>query len=357
MKIKIYKIINILVILSVIAIILLNACNKRIANFDLITVTDMLGDTITIPKNPKKVACISRTTYDLLVAFGLEDKIDGAYKTIYDNPWIDVINENAQNEYRYEYEENYETFLTRKVDLVFAPEKYISDNLKSKGINALCISLYGNPTYDDYLFFFADTIMKLWDDEEVHKKALEWKKDVQNAINECAVNDENILDLKKLYYVRGDKNKGVEYTDSKGSFTEFAFRKLGYDYAGRILDTTKPSKEEICKFNPDVFVIGGIFQNDLKELLINDEIYKNLDAIKNNNIYTIPVGLTSFEQLSITTPIFFYDMSNKLKHTNYDIKKMIKDTFNQYFHVNLSSDQIEYMLFAKNPSGSIIVND
>ena len=164
-----------ILIVLVFSVILINACNKIVENDKYVTVIDMLGDTITIPKNPKRVACVSRTTYDLLVAFGLSDKIDGAYKNIYDNPWINVINKNAANEYRYEYEENYETFLMRKVDLVFAPEKYISDNLKEKGINALCISLYGNPTYDNYLFFFADTIIKLWDDDEVHKKVLKWK--------------------------------------------------------------------------------------------------------------------------------------------------------------------------------------
>ena len=142
-------------------LILCGSCSKNASNNKYILITDMLGDTIKISKNPKKVACVSRTTYDLLVAFGLLDKIDGAYKNIYDNPWVGVVNKNAKNEYRYEYEESYETFLSRNVDLVFAPEKYIADNLKSKGINALCISLYGKPTYDEYVYFFADTIIKL----------------------------------------------------------------------------------------------------------------------------------------------------------------------------------------------------
>ena len=155
---KIYKMKHISSVVCSIFLVcmMLVSCNGEHTNKSLVTVTDMLGDSITIPKNPQRVACVSRTTYDLLVAFGLGDKIDGAYKYIYDNPWINVIHPNSKNEYRYEYEENYETFLTRNVDLVFAPEKYIADSLKAKGINALCISLYGNPTYDDYLYFFTD---------------------------------------------------------------------------------------------------------------------------------------------------------------------------------------------------------
>ena len=331
------------------------SCSERIHNNEYILVTDMVGDTVRIAKNPKKVACVSRTTYDLLVAFGLQDKIDGAYKNIYDNPWVDVINKNAKNEYRYEYEESYETFLSRNVDLVFAPEKYIADNLRAKGINALCISLYGNPTYDEYVYFFADTIIKLWDDKEVHEKVIKWKSEVENAIEECSLHKST--KQKKLYYVRADKDRGVEYTDTKGFFTEFAFRKLGYDFAGATINVTKPSKEEICKYNPDVFVIGGIFQNKIRQQLKNDAVYKNLPAVKNDNIYTIPIGITSFEQISITTPIFFYDMSNKLNKTNYDVYNMLKETYKEYFNVKISEEQIKYMLDGRDINGNTVIND
>ena len=333
------------------------SCKHNIQNDNLITIIDMLGDSITIPKNPKRVACISRTTYDLLIAFGLSDKVDGAYKNIYDNPWLEIIHPNSKNEYRYEYEENYETFLTRKIDLVFAPEKYIADNLKSHGINAVCISLYGNPTYDDYLYFFVDMIMTLWDNKDVHQKALKWKQEVNNAIINCCDLESNKNEIKKLFYVRGDKNKGIEYTDTRGSFTEFAFRKLGYEFAGKHFDTNKPSKEEICKYDPDIFVIGGIFQNILKNTLKNDEVYKNLKAVKNNKIFMIPFGLTSFEQLSITTPIFFYDMSNKLNYTNFNISKMVNSTFKDFFGVNLSESQINFILNGKDPYGININNE
>ena len=55
----------------------ITGCSNKGETQETISVTDMLGTTITINKNPKKVACISRTTYDLLVAYGLGDKIDG----------------------------------------------------------------------------------------------------------------------------------------------------------------------------------------------------------------------------------------------------------------------------------------
>ena len=319
-----------------------------------ITLTDMLGDSITIEKNPDKVACVSRTTYDLLVAFGLGDKIDGAYTTIYDNPWTEVFYPQSKNEYRYAYNESYETFITRDVDLVFAPEKYISDGLKEHGVNALCVSLYGNPTFDNYVYYFADLVTQIWDSKEVKEKAEAWKNKVNTAITDITTElKKHNESEKKIMYVRGDKNKGIGYTDTKSSFTEFAFRSLGFDFAGKHFESNQPSQEAICEYNPDAFVIGGIYQNKLINALTNDSVYANLDAVKNNKVYTIPVGLTMFEQLSAVTPIFFYDMANKIypNYFNYNVSQMIKDTVKEYFGTELTDEDVNNILNGKDRNG------
>ena len=346
---------NLMIAIISIIIFSLVSCFSNTNKIETVTVTDMLGESITIKKNPNKVACVSRTTYDLLVAFGLGDKIDGAYSTIYDNPWTEVIYPNSKNEYKYAYVESYETFISRGVDLVFAPEKYISDGLKEHGIKSLCVSLYGNPTFDNYVHFFSNLVTQIWDDEEVAKKAKSWDENVDKAILDITteVAKHNLVQ-KKIMYVRGDKNKGIGYTDTKSSFTEYAFRALGFDFAGAHFDTNRPSKEEICKYNPDVFVIGGIYQNKLVEELKNDYVYSNLDSVKNNKIYTIPVGLTMFEQLSAMTPIFFYDMANKIypEYFNYDIKSMVKYTIKEYFGTELSDSDIDNILNGNDIEGN-----
>ncbi len=330
-------------------------CTNQKTDGETITVTDMLGEKVEVKKNPQKVACVSRTTYDLLIAFGLGDCIDGAYKTIYDNEWVEVMYPASKSEYVYDYEESYETFISRDADLVFAPEKYIADGLKSHGITALNVSLYGNPTFDNYVYFFADLVMQIWDSEEVAQKVTAWKNKVSGAITEIKNKlAENGIQTQKLYYVRGDKNKGIGYTDTKAAFTEYAFRQLGFDFISADFQTNKPSAEEICAQNPDVFVIGGIYQNKLVQTLKTSEPYVNLNAVKNNKIYTIPVGFTMLEQISAMTPIFFYDMANKLYPDlfAYDVEMMIKQTVKEYFGTELTDQQVGYLLAGKNPTGS-----
>ena len=87
------------------------ACNNQTNNNDeTVTVTDMLGEQVTVKKNPKKVACASRTTYDLLIAFWVADSIDGVYYSLLENEWSTVFDSKANERYSLAYQESYEVF-------------------------------------------------------------------------------------------------------------------------------------------------------------------------------------------------------------------------------------------------------
>ena len=79
----------------------------------------------------------------------------------------------------------------------------------------------------------------------------------------------------------------------------------------------------------------------------------NLDAVKNNKVYNIPIGLTAFEQLSAMTPIFFYDQANKIypEYFDYDIPSMVKSTIKEYFGTDITDTQVSYMLQGLSPEG------
>lgn len=334
------------------------ACNDDSpATNDTVTVVDMLGEEVTIKKNPKKVACASRTTYDLLIAFGVADSIDGVYYSLLENEWAPVFDKNAPKRYSLSYEESYETYLSRGVDVVFAPEKYIADGLKEHGVNALNVSLYGNPDFSDYVYFFADLVKQIWDSEQVANRVDSWKENMKTTIAEIQTELAKHDDAKRtVYYVRGDKNKGVGYTESKGSFTEYAYKILGMTPLNDRFESNKPSAEEICAQNPDVFVVGGIYQKTLIKAL-QKEPYVNLNAVKNNQVFNIPIGLTAFEQLSVFSPVFLCDQANKLypNYFSYDTKKQIQDLSEDFFGVRLTDDEANNMLNGLSREGNALV--
>ncbi len=332
-------------ILIVIFSITMTSCRSSNQG-DKVIVKDMLGNEIEVKKNPKKVACVSRTTYDLLIAFGLSDYIDGVYSTLLENEWAEVFDSRSSSRYSLAYEESYETFISRGVDLVFAPEGYIANNLNEHGVPALCVSLYGNPDYSNYVYFFADLVKELWDEEDVHQRVDKWKSNLSNTINEIQIKLEDYTkDKRTIYYVRGDKNKGIGYTETVGSFTQYAYQVLGMIPLHDKFETNKPSAEEICAQNPDVIVIGGRYQKTLINLL-QSEPYCNLNAVKNNQIYNIPIGLTMFEQISVFSSVFLCDQANKLYPDlfNYDVKIQIQEISKDFFGIVLTDEEANNML-------------
>ena len=324
----------------------LTSCVNNSAE-ETVTVTDMLGETHEVKKNPTKVACASRATYDLLIAFGLGNCIDGVYYSLLENEWSDVFDENADSRYSLAYEESYETYLSRGVELVFSPEKYITDGLIEHGITAVNVSLYGTPDFSGFVYYFADMVKQIWDSEEVARRVDAWKAEMASTIEiiqtELAKHGD---ESRTVYYVRGDKNKGIGYTETVGSFTEYAYKVLGMTPLNDQFESNKPSAEEICALNPDVFVIGGMYQKTLTEQLITTEPYKNLDAVKNGQYYNIPIGLTMFEQLSVFSPVFLMDQANKLypEYFDFDVEGETKKLAKDFFGVELTDSEVANML-------------
>ena len=338
----------------------MTACKIK-NNDETITVSDMLGAKVEVKKNPQKVACVSRTTYDLLIAFGLGDVIDGVYYSVLDNEWTEVFYPNSVNHYRYQYEESYETFYSRGVDLVFSPEAYLAEGLREHGITAITVCLYGNPSFDSYVFFFANLVEQLWGEREgVSEKVDAWKKEMIDA--QTAIQDElkthTAPTIKPtVFYVRGDKNRGIGYTDTVGSFTEYAYKILGFNFAGSRLNSNRPSQEDIMRINPDVFVIGGIYQETLINLIKTDAVYKTLHSVIDERVYNIPIGFTMFEQLSAFSPAFFYDQANKLypEYFDFDTESVIKKLSNDFFGVILSDEEVYNMLNGLSRAGNSLI--
>ncbi len=319
-----------------------------------ITVADMLGEEVQVKKNPEHVACVSRTTYDLLVAFGLGDRIDGVYKSMLDNEWTSVLYPDSKEHFGYDYLPSHELLLQRNVDLVLSPEKYITDGLKEHGIPALNVSLYGNPDFGPYVYFLADLAKKLWPDVPgVAEKADKWKTEFKDVLDEVSSTLESKDNPEKsVYYVRGDKNRGIEYTDTGKSFNEYIFGVLGMDFLGRSLGVTQPSTDAVLDSNPDYIVIGGIYQHTLREML-NDSIWENVEAVKTGHIYRIGIGFSPMEQMGAFTPVFLADMANKLypDDFHYDTSSMLRDMCQRYFGVELTEQQSFYMLDGLGPDG------
>ena len=353
---KLVALVSVILVITASTVGIVIYMNGQNSDNDTITVTDMLGESVEVKKNPEHVACVSRTTYDLLVAFGLGDRIDGAYAPLFDNDWTSILYPDSSKHYAYGYEPSHELLLQRNVDLVFCPEKYITDGMKEHGLAALNVSLYGNPKFESYVFFLADLAKTLWPDVEgVAEKVDAWKAEFQTIINEVKDTLESkSYSEKSVYYVRGDKNRGINYTDTGKSFNEYIFELLGTKFLGNTMGKSQPSTEAILEADPQIIVMGGIHQHTLKNILVTDATWENVSAVKTNSIYNIGIGFSPMEQMGAFSPVFLADMANKLypDDFHYDTVAMLKGLCQNYFGIALTDQQANYMLNGLGPDGN-----
>lgn len=288
-----------------------SACKDLEDEDQMITVIDMVGDEVTLMENPKKVAVIARAAADMMIGFGLGDVVDGMYQSILDNPWVEVFYPNAANFHSYDYNESAELFLSRGVDLVLAPEKYIAEELRANGVTAITVSLYGTPTYESVIYKIADLIAQIWPRTE--DKVSDWKEELDQAIDDItSVLDTKTITPRTIHYVRGDKDRGLGYTDTAGSLVETVYESyFGLIYLGKSFESNKPSIEEIMLQNPDIIVVGGAYQNKIINDASTTEPQSLLDAFANNQVFNIPLGFVMWEQNSIALPLFLYDQAKQ----------------------------------------------
>ena len=154
--------------------------------------------------------------------------------------------------------------MSRGVDLVLAPEKYLADALRESGVNAITVSLYGTPRYDVVLYKIADLIAEIW--PATQSKVSNWKDELDHAIEDVtSVLETKVLEPKTIHYVRGDKDKGIGYTDTIGCLVETFYENyFGLTYLGSQYENNKPSVEDVMLKTPfDIIVVGGAFQNKI----------------------------------------------------------------------------------------------
>jgi iron complex transport system substrate-binding protein len=326
---------------------ILTACNNPRQQYQTITITDMAGDVVEVSKNPEKIAVLARSAVDMLVGFGLGKKITGIYYTVFDNEWAGIIYPAISSYEKYDYNTTLETYLEHGVELVFCPEQYLAVNLREHGIPAVTISQYGNPNYDNYVFYFADMIKEIWDDASAAAKVEAWKIEFAGIRDQITTALENVPTTKSLFYVRGDKNKGIAYTEASDKTIQNTVCKyLKLDYAGKGFASAEPTTEAVLELDPDYIIVGGAFQNSIIGAARDSSVWQNLSAFQNDKVFNIGMGFVMFEQNGVELTVYLADLANKIYPDifSFDVSGILKNTVKTYFGTELSDADISNML-------------
>ncbi len=322
-----------------------------------ITVTDMEGREVKIPKGVDHVACISQSATDLMIAFGLGDKITGTYRSFTYNTWTSVIYPHAKDYKAYSYSVAAEELVADGIRLVITQDTENADSFRNAGIPVVAVHQYtDDAAFDDEIYRTAEIIGEIFD---VKDKADAWIKEVKKAISDVkdAIGTTNTD--KAVYYINGEKSKGLYYSDGGKSMISTLVGIANHVLATEkyhVLNVHKVSDEEMVSLNPYAMIIGGAYQNNLSDSLDSSPVWSTLDAYTGGRIYWIPVAMVGIENISAETPVMIKYLASLLNPGfDYDIHEGLRDNIQRYFGYTLTDADIDNMCMGLSKDGTRMV--
>ena len=317
-------------------------------------IVDMAGVTVEMPEKINKVICTTQNAMEFMVAMGLEDKLIGIHNSVFVHAWTPEYMKNTENIKKFGYAPSAEAVYEAGADLVIVKSAEVAAELRAVGITAITFK-YGSS---------ADLIkaVKMLGDVfggEAKVFANRWTECYENTVATLRnkFSDLNDDDKIKAYFIdaSGALDAGGLTTTVGGDHIVAEW----FDIAGASLVTkeytniSSINEEEILEINPEWIMIGGWCENTRKEQLLNDVKWADVDAVKNNNVYLVPVGFVSFERYAVEAPILLMYTASLMypEFVEYDTVSEFQAFFNEYFGIDVSEEKINYMLQGLSPSG------
>lgn len=260
-----------------------NSTNKENNSSDnQITVQHKLGTT-KLNSKPKRIAVLELSFLDSLHNLDIDPVAiadDGETNKVTDvtnGEKIDYVSVGDRKE------PNLEELSSMDLDLIIADTSRHSEIYEDLNKIAPTIVLDSiDSSYDEYIENF-ETIAKIVGKEDVAKTKIEEAEKVLSDVKDKAkdkVSDEEVLTVSP---------KNDEYTaHTSSSFVGQVLEKAGFKNAIQSDDREASlSLEQLVEINPDIIVY---MRDDIDTTIYTEwkdtELYKSLDAVKNNKVYT-----------------------------------------------------------------------
>ncbi len=245
---------------------------------------------------------------------------------------------------------NIEELLACDPDVVFlktdtALNKSVTEKLDSLHIPYVVIDYF---TMEEQLETISIMGMVLGEGERAQKYI-----DYYNNVIDSTRKITSSIPEKERVSVYHSVNEAVR-TDSEGSFQDDWIKVTGainvstsdeLEISG---DKTYATLEQIYLWDPDIIIAN---ESGVPEYILSNDQWASLRAVKNRQVYQIPNGISRWGHPgSIETPLAILWTSNLLYPQHFghiDMKKITQDYYQDFFNIELSSDEVTQILNGK----------
>ena len=317
-------------------------------------IVDMGGTKVELPDQINRVVCIQPTLTEYMIAFGVGDKLVGTHKNALNKVWLQKVYPEISSLKAYSYSASAEDVLASEVDLVIVPNNEAAEQLRAAGIPTVVIMLNDPDSEYQHIKMLGEIF-----GQEVTDRINTWIDEVENVKDEInAVLDEaNITEGPNVYAVNGQSDNGIFYPQGGGgSALETYLNGIRATFALKDFPANgnMPTEEEILATDPEVILIGGKYGVPLKEAVLQDSVWADISAIKNERVYNVPIGGIGWDQGYIALPVELKFWANIFYPDvfQYDLTADIIEFYQEYFGVTLTSEDIAYMINGLTPEGT-----
>ncbi|MDC7227228.1 MAG: ABC transporter substrate-binding protein [Spirochaetales bacterium] len=331
-----------------------------------VTVTDMSGDTVTIDGEIKKIINLWPSATSSFFVIGAGDLLTGlAVNTpAVINSWTQLLYPGSTDIPAFGgISPSIEEIVNMDPDLVIVHPMTIksgyAQQIRDIGIPA--INIY----FRDYESMTkAYTILGEVLGGEYQEKLIDWNAALDSRLSKIRELTEHISneDRPVVYYTTGSAEKLTETMEANSIFSDWVESAGGY-YAGRLMgeNVRETTAEEVFKINPDIIICGGVNQHVAKHALETKTGWKELDAVKNNRIYTNPYGCFAWDRFGLESLLQIHyalymiqpEIAAAAGITKDSLIDDVTDFYNTYTNFSLSRTQAENMLNGLQPDGTV----
>lgn len=318
-----------------------------------LTITDMAGDCVTLPGRVNTIACTWPSGTQLLITLGLSDVLIAVPADTKEQPWATCIAPEILNLPDCGNDESAESLLNLNADILITTEADVARELRTKGITSITVNYYSVDEMHQAIQLLGSILPAEYETQCI--AYLDYL-DEQIARVDSAL-AETVTERKTLYYINGNNNKGLYKTAGADTMNEAW---ANYAYTEFITSTllsaseTNVDAEAVLAANPEYIVIGGRYQNVLRDELTSTIEWNNIQAVVNGNILTAPLGVSPFDRFGAEFALMIPWLANQVYPDlfEYDAVTEIKNFYTFFSHYDMTDQEAEYILQALMPDGT-----
>lgn len=314
------------------------------------TVKDQGGTEVELPSEVTKIADLWHANNQVVLLLGGADKLVATTENVKKIAWftkiyphIKEINAPLSGD-----DVQIEEMMSLNPDVVLSSTDSQIEAVRNAGLKAVKVNFQ---SFDEMRETIKLTGQVIGPDAE--KKAEEYLKYLDENINYVS---ERIKDVPKekrpkvLHLVDGTNLLTVD--GKKTIIDEWINLAGGVNAINAEGNKITVTMEDIVKSDPDVIIIGGTSAGKGKESMENDPMWSSLSAVKNNKIYSNPVGTFNWDRYSAEEALQILWVAKTLYpelFQDLDLIKKTQEFYKEFLNYDLTSDEAQRIIDGLNP--------